>query len=523
MAPHLDSPSQPSRRFVEANHFENDLFLMVDERLVSQADGARWEFCPLEKRAEPVLLPTPRCEGGTGTEPLPVHGDPFVGSVLWDAQQEHYVAWYRSNRHDLPPTNYPIRSRGVIIPNREREGSNFYMAHSRDGIAWERPNLGAVRCDGSYANNLISNTPGPVLMEHASGVLPNYLGDGKGDLVATVYSKFDDAIYPHGITHMHSADGVAWEPHYPPPLPLDGDAHCLMWNPREQCYLCTTRSAPHSNIVTRLQARGFPDVRRKRHVALAKSRDLVHWTPMLDILEADENDPASTELYSMYILPYGNLYLGFVEMFHVAPGMHHGPLEMQLALSYDLKKWHRAGARQPLLPRGGHGAWDDSHVRLFASSPFVEGNRLRFWYGGKNAEHWQTGTAGIGTATLRRDGFGCWQAGPEGGVVTTVPLRVEWSTRIMLNVDAGDRGEARVEVLDESGTPLEGCAFEDCQPITGDQYRGQVIYRAPRGTFVRHTGNIRLRFHLRDCRLYAFRAFNVFLPEKGGAIENQWM
>ncbi len=500
------------RRFIESNYYEADLFLMVDDRLVEHAEGAKLTFCPFEKAAAPVIRPTELWEGGDGTHPSPIHQDPLCCTTLWDAEEECHLAWYRTSNRIQPPSHYVDRANRTLHPNWQREGSTLCLAKSKDGIHWEKPELGAVLFRGSYRNNMVPSAPKPVLQEHLSCVVPNYLDDGNPQLVCSTFSKFDDPIYPTGITSMHSDDGVHWKPHFPPVLPLDGDAHCLMWDPRLQCYLCTTRSAQHSRIMQRLRGRGLSEFKNKRHAALAKSTDLVHWTPMLDILETDQSDPENAEIYTLYILPYGNLYLGFMEMFYIADGMTRGNLETQLAVSYDLDHWHRVGGRKPILPHGTEGSWDASHVRIAFGTPFPEGDRLRVWYGGADVGHWQAGHAGVGTATLRRDGFACWSAGPEGGTVTTVALRTEWATWPQLNVDASD-GEIRVEILKDDGQPLEGCSLEDCLPITGDHTRALVQFGPRRGNFIRHSGLIRYRFHLRNAKLYAFRSANTFLAK----------
>jgi hypothetical protein len=521
--PGLSSSSKP-RRFIDSNYFEADLFLALDDTLFDMSEGdIRWEFCPLQKSASPVLFPTEQWEGGDGKFVRPVHQDPLCGSVLWDAEAQRYALWYRFHNRSMASEAYFDRGASTFATNHEREGSGLCFAHSSDGIHWEKPNLNAVYYRGSYENNMVPDAPQPVVSAHVCGVVPNHLDDGNPELVATTFSKFADPIYPTGITHMHSADGVHWRPHYPPPLPLDGDAHSLMWDPRSQCYLCTTRSAQHSRIYRRLRERGLTEFREKRHIALAKSRDLVHWTPMLDILETDSTDSDRAEIYSMVILPYGNLYIGFMEMFYPSENMTYGPLDVQLAISYDLEKWHRAGQRQAFVPRGSEGCWDSSHVTACPSPPFIEGESLRFFYGGKDTEHWQAGNAALGTGTLRRDGFACWAAGPEGGSVTTVPLRLHWATWPQLNVEA-ENGEVLVEILGENGEPIEGCTKEDCQSITGNHQRAQVAFGRRRGNFIRHAGLVRFRFHLRNAKLYAFRAQNAYKLEKNPSkLDHQWL
>lgn len=490
-------------RFVTHCWAEPDLFLCVDEALVTEAVGATFRLCSPEKAPEPILIADQPWEGARPSDGADLQQDPIDGSVLFEAEEGRFHGWYRPhNRHMRRASDPDLGPHG---PRSFRvQGSDVCRAVSADGIHWEKPRLGQVLYEGSTANNMVELAHGPVLNDAIGAVVPNYLPELDAALIASIYSNYNDPLYPRGITFATSADGITWSPRFPPPLPLDGDAHVLMWDPRERCYLVTTRSAQQNHVYQRLGRR------RKRHIALARSRDLVHWTPMLTILEADDDDPPEAEMYRMEIVPYGHLYLGFVLMFYPDPSWTYGPLDVQLAVSRDLMKWQRVGGRQPFLPRGGEGSWDSAHVLFTANPPHPEGDRLRFWYAGKNTEHWQAGKGGLGTATLRRDGFACWEAGAEGGTVTTAPMRLEWATWPFVNVDAS-RGEVRVEILDERGAPIRGCSREDALPITGDHLRAMAQFREGRGNFIRHSGRVRFRFHLRDARLYAFKAPNAAL------------
>jgi len=318
---------------------------------------------------------------------------------------------------------------------------------------------------------------------------------------ATMHTQFDDELYPKGITVCFSPDGIHWKLHFPPVIPLDGDCHAISWDPGTKCFLLTTRSSQHGNLCSRW---GHP---WKRHIALAKSRDLLHWTPTQTILEVDENDPEDAQIYMMLVIPYGHLYLGQMLMFYT----HEMTLDNQWAVSRDLVNWKRLEYK-PCLKLGPEGSWDSKHVTLSKNLPHPEGNLLRFWYGGASAPHYQAGYGALGTATLRRDGFACYEAGDEEGILTTIPLEARkcW---IALNVDAAD-GEVLVEVLDKSGTPVEGFRREDCVPIRGDWIRALVQFRTAGSTettnrFVFGSGEFRFRFYLKRARLYAFKANGV--------------
>jgi hypothetical protein len=205
------------------------------------------------------------------------------------------------------------------------------------------------------------------------------------------------------------------------------------------------------------------------------------------------------------------------------PAMTYGPLDMHLAFSRDLLNWTRVGDRAPLLPRGPTGAWDQSHVSLTTNPPHPEGSQLRFWYGGKDAEHWQNGNAALGTATLKRDAFAGYVPGPGGGIVTTVPFEMRWATKINVSADAA-QGELRVEILDaDTLKTLDGTAAADCRPLTADEPLQQVSFGERRGTFIRHSGRIRFRFHLNNATLHAFRATNCTLAGADGRTAGLWL
>ena len=492
------------------------LFVMADRDLVETADGAGFVVCPMCKHPEPVLYPTERWEGGDGVRPRPVQQDPVDGSILYDPGQKRFHLWYRTHNNLAFDGSRGSASQVGALASR------VAYATSANGFEWQRPRVGLVPFEQSLDNNLIPIAVPPVISNHLSGVTVNRVPALDAALVATVFSSFDDPVYPRGITFLTSTDGLRWAPHFPPPLPLDGDAHCLSWDPHQCCYVCTTRSYVLPFIGARLRARGCQHIRPKRHVAVARSRDLVHWTPMLPVLEADGEDPDNAELYYLYVLPYGHGYVGLLQVFLASESLSWGTLEMQLAFSRDLLTWQRPGGRVPILPRGSPGSWDRAHVSLCSSPPHPEGSALRFWYGGKDTEHYQSGNGALGTATLRRDGFACWEAGPDGGSITTAILDMEWGTKVFLNADAS-KGEVAMEVLDaRTMVPVAGAGRGETKPVHGDGVDLAVTFGPGRGSFLRHAGPVRLRFHLRDARLYAFSAPNCTLAGTGVKERSLW-
>ena len=69
---------------------------------------------------------------------------PWQGTVMWDAEDGYYKAWYMG---------MDVAEAGLQIP---RVG----YAVSPDGSTWEKPNVGAHEYGGSRENNLVAFLPG---------------------------------------------------------------------------------------------------------------------------------------------------------------------------------------------------------------------------------------------------------------------------------------------------------------------------------------------------------------------------
>ena len=497
---------------------EPDLYILADDDLIAECRNAMRRQFSIEKEPEPVIRPDKPWEGLQPDGSVNSLQDPFYGTVLYDPSEGIFRAWYNvydrfANRMYSPP---------VVS-----QGYSCRYAVSEDGVNWEKPEIGEVSYDGSLRNNILRfkgiQTEGTsCLGEQIWNVVPYgpecasaqtdpgcTLGEvphGEDRFVASLQSSYPDPLYTHGITMCYSPDGIHWRMHFPPVLTYEGDCHGFCWDPVSRSFLLTTRSHEYMNLCRRWGRQW------KRHIALFRSRDLVHWTAATTILEVDEKDPEDAQLYLMYIIPYGHVYLGQLLMFYT----HEMTLDVQLALSRDLLTWKRMPERTPMLERGEEGAWDCRHVALTHNPPHPMGGRMRFWYAGKNAPHYQAGYGALGTGTLRRDGFVCYEAGEEEGVVTTIPFRPpkpNQATHLILNVDASN-GEVLAEVTDVQGSPIEGCTKADCAPVRGDHIRTVVNFRAgpgqyfSRGNFMRFAEDVRFRFYLRNARLYAVKVAN---------------
>ena len=74
---------------------------------------------------------------------------------------------------------------------------------------------------------------------------------------------------------------------------------------------------------------------------------------------------------------------------------------------------------------------------------------------------------------------------------------------LFVNTDA-DRGELRVELLDQQGKPIAPFTRAHCQPIQADKTCQRVQWQGARDLSGWAGQPVRFRFYLRQGRLYAF-------------------
>ena len=96
-------------------------------------------------------------------------------------------------------------------------------------------------------------------------------------------------------------------------------------------------------------------------------------------------------------------------------------------------------------------------------------------------------------------GFAAISAGDVGGHINTKPLAFE-EGELWVNAQAAPGGCVKAEILDAGGRPMAGYAEEDCTAFEGDSVGVPVSWRDKKTI----PANSRIRFLLRDAKLYAF-------------------
>ena len=445
--------------------------LFVDDVAIEETYALERTMClPAKVPGNPIMSPERPWEGGYIS---PV-------KVLYDPERRAFRMWYRG---------------WSSIPNSVR---HLCYATSRDGVNWERPNLGLVEFRGSKDNNLVRSAPDLHLFHDPRDPDParRYKSAGRFDTL--------------GLCVAFSADGMQWTKYESNPVVEQiGDSHSLLgWDEVRGEYVGYFR----------------PVDAKMRKIGRSASGDFVHWAPVETVLEPDEHDPVGTQFYDMYVSQYEGLYFGALRVLHIdSAGLDYRQTDpqgleqtadAQLAFSRDGINWTRLGNRQTWMPLGPAQSWDDRQV--YPSEPMIVGDEIWIYYGGVNLLHqskelrlsgervegrWRG--ARIGLAKLRRDGWVV--ARPEPGAdeawLLTKPMTLEGHT-LWVNADAAG-GALAVEVLDDEGRPMPGYGRGDCEPIAEDATAIPVRWR-DRGLRALAGRPLRLKFYLTGVLLYSF-------------------
>ncbi len=451
---------KPAPRVVGKNH---QLFL--DDSLIENLDQVeRIVNQPNKYHENPVL-----------TYDRPWEGNCVItwGSVLYDAKEKQFKVWYEVYKK---------------FPPKGEDSTLICYATSRDGIHWEKPNLGLFQFRGSMENNIVfgGNVDSPVVMAN-----PRPTPEAKYLLFwhnwhdRTVDKNAPDYKKP-GIRSATSPDGIHWT-RVPGIRVESGDRFAAGYDSLREKFYIVTRT-PKSNT---------------RTAALWESEDGVKFNVAKEILLADQSDPPETQIYGLIPFHYEGLHIGFLEPFYIPLRK----LDTQLVYSRDGVDWRRACDRQTFLPWGPPGSWDQAWVTPSHNGPIRVGDKLYIFYQGRSTLHWAEKPFGhigsVGLAFLRPDGFVSIETQWNEGSVTTVPVKLEGKT---LHVNAMARpGTVRAEVLDQQGKVIDGFSKDDCQAMRMTDSLDQILTWKNHKTLDTLAGKtVRLKFYVQGAKLYSF-------------------
>ena len=464
--------------------------LFVDDHLIESSPGLRRTVHQWERHPEnPVLRPDQPWE--FGGKYISTHG-----SVIYDQEEKLFKAWY-----------WTLNDEDSLVPTSQIKAMCY--ATSTDGIHWKKPNVGQFAFQGSKANNIVMASSReqlrslPALFTY--GAIKTPWDPDRSRLYKTCfYARPPGVAYMSGRDGVWSAtspDGIRWNKSKMLVMPAMGDTVGFFYDSIHKRYVCFGKR--------------YTDRGRSRFQS--ESNDFVHWTKPRLILKTDDQDDQPCDLYNNTAFVWGEMLLGWLQVFyqHEDPDKHR--LVLELIYSRDGLNWKRMPRRKPVLDVGPNGSWDRTNQSPAIGSPIVVGERMYMYYSGDTRYHgpYKGGDLGevhgqIGLGTLRLDGFVSMDATPRGGVLTTRLLQLDTvaeldaAIRLVVNVKS-DNGHCRIELLDQAGLPIAGYGKDDASDLVMDSVSAGASWNGKADVRQFLQKPVRLRFHLQNARLYSIR------------------
>lgn len=442
--------------------------LFVDDFLVERTTLTRTFHAAEDYDANPVLKPEKRWEGIPGN---PTAGA-FSDGVFYDPAEKCFKMWYR-------------------VP------SGTCYATSGDGIRWERSSLGLMPGTNlvCLAGSRDSSTIWLDLEEKDPGSRYKMFAFHRDPWLPSVYRSGDGIHW----------DLVSW-------CGKTGDRSTMFYNPFRKVWVYSIRESAFPGPWS-YPANPVGRCRRYRECGdfFAGARwgdEEPAWWVGADHLDEPRPDVSEIqqELYNLDAVAYESVLLGLFSIWRHHPADRPKINEVLLGFSRDGFHWDRA-CRKAFIPVSERREdWNWFNVQSCGGGCLVVGDRLYFYYSGRGMAVNRAGraveTQCTGLATLRRDGFASMDAGDAEGALTTRPVRFR-GRYLFVNADV-DEGELRAEVMGEDGMPLAPFTREACVPVREDRTLLAVRWQAREDLSELAGRPVRLRFHLKNGRLYAF-------------------
>jgi hypothetical protein len=432
--------------------------LLVDEYLIEQMKGE------VELR-----LHSPKVQ-----EVAVVHDEPWEGNtsgyhtIFQDG--ELYRMYYRGWNHE---------------GERQRQSHPAVVcyAQSKDGIHWNKPDLGLVEFEGSKKNSIILDGFGTHNFTPFKDTNPACSARARYKAVARGEGDDNKKLFA-----FVSPDGIHWKLMQEDPIITKGvfdSQNLAFWDSVRKEYRCYFRD--------------FRD--GVREIKTSTSKDFARWSEPKWL---EYGDAPKEHLYTNQIQPYyraPHIFIGFPTRYIPQRGSLTEGLFMSSRDGLRFHRWEEAVLR----PGRNRDKWYNRSNYIWlgmvetGSSIPGAGKELSIY---SNEGYYEGRGARTRRYTYRIDGLVSAHASYRGGEVITKPLVFEGS-RLVLNFSTSAAGSLRVEIQSAEGEAIEGYGLADCQEIYGDEIERAVEWCDSKvGGLAGRP--IRLRFVLRDADLFAF-------------------
>ena len=402
---------------------------------------------------------------------------------------------------------------------KDKEGNEapgrLCYAFSKDGLTFEKPNLGLFEWLGSTANNVLFNdrtfkaANGNWLVTHNFSPFIDTNPAVPPEARYKAFSGYGERLGGNtGLYAWQSADGLHWE--FASDGPIVNNRHRLdspnqgFWDTERKRYAVYLRHLRNSE-----GEEGYPVPNWRRDIRVAFSDDFIRWTePQWLVYHRDDGQPGMdlTHLYTNEIKPYKrapHIYLGFPSRF-----VNFAPMLIASRDGVHFYRW----MERPLIPQTAPaGRQKNRSNHIWQEMVELPGEPDKYsMYCSENlaisGSHPDGSFPRFRRFTIRKDGFVSVRAGGQQGELTTRPL-IFAGDSLTVNYDAQseEAGELRIELLDERRHPIPGFTSGECDPLTGDEIDSDVTWNGIADVSSLAGHPVHVRFVLSNADVFSFR------------------
>jgi hypothetical protein len=385
---------------------------------------------------------------------------------------------------------------------------------SKDGLNWQRVDLGRVEFEGSSENNIL-------LRGNTSHNFAPFIDTRPGVPADERYK----AVGGNGKAYVFaSADGLSWRKLKEEPI-LDGeepafDEHgAIRWgfNPGKERAILDSLNVPSWDAERQqyvlffraylpcLSRDGKKKLPETRSVMRCTSKDFLNWENIEPIQYGEPRRAWIHSLYTTALKPYyraPHLFLGFPLRTSNRRPFHGGSFGMSdSAFMYSRDTQNFTLVDEPFLRPGRDPKNWTKHGNMMAWGMLqTAGDELSFYY----LQHDHQEDSFLRRGVIRVDGFRSLHAGGyPGGVAITKPLTFE-GDRLEINAATSAGGSITIGFLDgETMQPIAG--FEASNEFYGDQIQHFTHFGKRRDISAMAGRTVRLKITMYGADLYSLR------------------
>ena len=448
-------------------------YLLLDSRVIKNTENVKLTLGTVHKDKNNPLFKEDK--------PWEPRFDNVYANVIYDEEDKLYKCWYNPFIIDEWVTSTPPEKRNpdaLSYKETHRELGLCY-AVSKDGIHWEKPDLGIVEFGGNKKNNIVI-----LRGVYGAGVFK----DLRERDPARRYKAFFSG-YSRKIEVAFSPDGLHWsQPIVIPEVDAHGTHSNAFWAPNLDKYVGFTRLHDHEI----------------RLVYRTESPDFVHWTRGELVFKGPN---PREQAHDIVVFPAGDIYIGLLGMMEFPEDSnHHVKQHVELAWSPDTVTWHRIQAGTPLIGHspGGeerYGNMPYDWGTIFASAPIFLDDETQIYYGASDWYFFDWRKSYLALATLRPDGWAGYEptSTDTPAIITTKAVTGQFAT-LSITADVQVGGSVHVAVVDEQGKKLARS-----NPIDSTVTDGKVTWTDGWDLTSVIGKEILLKFELNDAKLYAYQ------------------